>query len=385
MAYVNIPDSRLGIGIAGLIGRLLALLSTRITREVNSIRDRISQDCGNTEQIKRLASRLSGLRNSVEGIRAKIERIRKVVTPLGRVITLLSIAIRVLKLLPIPNRFTTSGLTNIFSDILHKLKEFVKQLRDDIVIVNVSCNQALTVVEAILAQLSSIDLNLKYCAEKAEAETEQQLTDAQTQLIIQNGFDPIVIEQALQEDDPLKLGNELFKDTKSLQDFNSKTQDDQKLFSENLGLDRKDVAKAAFARNTDLGMPLDEALQKTNLTLDEGLEVKQRLSETASTTQLPPEPPIPISTESTVSPEAGVFLVEDFVRKEQKVEDYIGPDGTYYEILIQVTDTSKVAPRRRAVARDAGKVVRFRSDESFSSSVQVLAKEVKFKIDNNIN
>jgi hypothetical protein len=63
---------------------------------------------------------------------------------------------------------------------------------------------------------------------------------------------------------------------------------------------------------------------------------------------------------------------------------HVGPDGTTYTVEVIVVDSSAVAPLRQAVAIDRFKIIRYKSDISFSSSSDVLVREVKFRIDNNI-
>jgi hypothetical protein len=361
MPYVNIPESKLGIAISRLIGLLLAQLTAKVTGEINKLKERIVTDCGNIGKLQRIAKKLSGLRRFTSGIKSRIEKIRKITAPLARIISVLNIAIRLLKLLPLPNRFTTAGTTNVFSDILHKLKEFVKQLADDLVIVETSCALAITVINLIEIQLDKLDRILKLCAEDPS-----QNPDIQNQLLVENDINPTIIQEGLLNQDFLKIGNELFKDNQSLQDFNQKSLQEQDIFSNNLGIPRKDVAKSAFVKNISLGMNLNEALLKTKLTKQE----TESLFETYK--------------KETVQPPS-ILSEDDTLLKNQKLSNYVGPDGTFYEIFIQATDLSKVAPRRRAVALDVQKVIRYKTDESFSYSTEVLEKEVKFKIDNDIN
>jgi hypothetical protein len=64
-------------------------------------------------------------------------------------------------------------------------------------------------------------------------------------------------------------------------------------------------------------------------------------------------------------------------------EFYTGPDGTVYTLeVIQVTSDFTRAPRRQAIAKNREGVKKFESSKSFSSSVDVLKREVKFRIDN---
>ena len=64
-------------------------------------------------------------------------------------------------------------------------------------------------------------------------------------------------------------------------------------------------------------------------------------------------------------------------------EEYIGPDGKVYSItVIEVQSDFTRAPRRQAIAKNKEGIKKFESSKSFSSSIDVLKREVKFRIDN---
>lgn len=68
---------------------------------------------------------------------------------------------------------------------------------------------------------------------------------------------------------------------------------------------------------------------------------------------------------------------------DQGLENYTGPDGTVYTIrVIEVSSNYTRAPKRQAIAENEQGVKKFESDASFSSSVGVLKRQVKFRIDN---
>ena len=99
------------------------------------------------------------------------------------------------------------------------------------------------------------------------------------------------------------------------------------------------------------------------------------------------------------TPEAAAQCIDDFnkrlgsnLQNENKLKDesttdeeerYTGPDGTEYIISItQVESEFTRAPKRQAIAKTLQGVTRYKSDSSFSSSVGVLKRQVKFRIDN---
>lgn len=68
----------------------------------------------------------------------------------------------------------------------------------------------------------------------------------------------------------------------------------------------------------------------------------------------------------------------------EEVLNYTGPDGTPYLLEVKLVDKTGIAPLRRAIAIDPRGITRYQSDDSYSSSTDVLLDEVKFRIDNNI-
>lgn len=396
MAYVNLPDSKLGIGIASLVGSLIGLITERISRQVVELQNKLQSSCGNINVLVSLSRKLSGLIGSLTAIKSRIEKLKRIVNPLDKVIRVLNIAIRLLKFLPIPNTTTTTGVTNTFSDILHKLKEFVRQLKDDITIVRIACDQALTLIDRIISELKRLDSIIKNCLDRATSENKKE---AQDEILRQNGLDPDQVLRAVDDRDFRRLGSILFKDSTSLQKFNNLSPSDKTIYSGNYGLDPKDVAKSAFTKNIDQGDTALQASYKTGLTPQETTDTLKQINVLAPKEQessslkdlqkntqnslLYPQPEVGITLVSG-DRAVGLALIAEDTPKNQQLFYHTGPDGTSYTITVIETDLSLVAPRRRAIAKDRQGIIRYRSDESFSSSTQVLVDEVKFNIDNNI-
>lgn len=64
---------------------------------------------------------------------------------------------------------------------------------------------------------------------------------------------------------------------------------------------------------------------------------------------------------------------------------HTGPNGIQYTLeIVPDPDSPSIAPRRFAVARDPQNVIVMRGAKSFSSSVDVLLDEIKFRIDNQL-
>ena len=61
--------------------------------------------------------------------------------------------------------------------------------------------------------------------------------------------------------------------------------------------------------------------------------------------------------------------------------NYTASDGTAYVFEIQITEPDNVAPRRRAVAKDSFGIIRAIGEQSFSSSTEILVRELEFQIE----
>ena len=68
---------------------------------------------------------------------------------------------------------------------------------------------------------------------------------------------------------------------------------------------------------------------------------------------------------------------------DEGLEEYVGPDGTVYTLkLVEVVSPITRAPQAQAIALNKQGIKRFESSPSFSSTPEILKKELKFNIDN---
>lgn len=56
-----------------------------------------------------------------------------------------------------------------------------------------------------------------------------------------------------------------------------------------------------------------------------------------------------------------------------------------YVLEVLIVDPDEIAPLRQVVAKDSFGIIRFRGDQSYSSSVEILIEEIKFIIDNELS
>jgi hypothetical protein len=265
MAFANIPDSKIGAYIAVAIGRGKAELKIKVNRELDELKDKVRQNCGNIQELENISKTLSQITSKVDSYKANVEVIKnKIISPLEKITTTLNIALVVIELLPTPNTTTTTGVVVKASGVRQKIKEFIRQISDDVkninliigaggVVVSTQTSGLLQVIDTVSTKIKELDSLIGQCKKQGTFEEEQAI--------------PSNVDSS--------------NETSNINFFTSST-------------------------------------------------------------------------------------------------------GETYTIKVNIVDSSKIAPLRQAVAIDKVGIVRFSSDTSFTSSTDVLIKEVQFKINNNI-
>lgn len=145
MPYVNIPESRLAGSIAGMLGKLTGNLSTKVFDTIVDLEDKMLAEAYNRvykgkatigcNGLKPFRSGVSNVSRQVGGFSKRVGRFRKIPRTILRVVPALKIILKILKSLPIPTSVPPGigvplALTNTYADILHLIKEMIKQLED---------------------------------------------------------------------------------------------------------------------------------------------------------------------------------------------------------------------------------------------------------------
>lgn len=244
------PQINLTSSIGPLIIKLKTELELKVVKELNGISNSLNEQvCGNPSELAKLKNRTSNIKKFLNFNKDRAERFQKVLNPLTRLVQTLRIAISALQLLPIPNNFTTVGVTNKFSDLLAKLKRFSNEVSDELLLLNLLLTGANSINTALIqaqTTIERIDDFIRQCT-------------------------------------------------------------DQGIFS---------------------------------------------------------------------NPQEFSNLIEVQINKSNILEQYLG-----FTLQVRTLDTSKVAPLRQVVAIDKLGIIRYSSDPSFASTIEVLVDEVKFKID----
>lgn len=177
MPYTNIPESKLTPAIGFVVGRLKAELLTRAQTQVDRIIEELKSEliCSNQDKLKAITSGVNNLRRSINNINSRIQKITSLVNKLSAIITTINILVEFLKVLPLPTSLpgVTAGTIITFGDKLKTIREFIKQIEDDVNSIRgllLGASGILILINSLLARLEAIDQALLSCQEQGEVD-----------------------------------------------------------------------------------------------------------------------------------------------------------------------------------------------------------------------
>ena len=380
MPYVNIPESKLVSTIASLVGKIQGDVIGKVIKRAGELETKFRSE-GCPTNLGRIRSQLNGLNSSIGAINGKLSKFKKLPQALKAPVGGLKAAKNIILTLPIPQAVPPGigipvSITTRYADLLHLLKEFIKQISDDIDGLThvLDTGGPSSRLQSIDRAFKKIEVSLKACEiEKAILDKVETGELTRNQLIRLGLIDIGRLRE---------LGLDEF--TKDEEEFTEKDIDG--LLVSNLGptllgngcvRDNRTVSQMAI----ESGLTNDEMFEKIkNTTNDQCLaEVEDNFNLALGTVN------------SALKNLEGTQLELDPFdgpTEEELNSDkftHFGPNGEPFFLAIE-TDTTEsfVAPRRFAIAKDASGVVVLRGPKSFSSSVDVLLNEIKFRIDNQL-
>lgn len=358
MPYVNIPESQLAGTIAKLVGKIEGDVSNKVLSKANEIQTKFRVE-GCPTNISRIRDQVNKLNSSSTTVTNRLNRFKRLPRTLKGPLAGLKAALKIILTLPIPQSVPPGfglpvNLTTKYADIMHLLKEFIKQIGDDVksieYILKVPSGQLLSVKNI----LSRVDTAVKSCEVQQGLQSKLDSGEISKQQLIDLGL--------LTDDDDFifsKLTPQLVdvKPGRSISDIAQET-----------GLTNEQVANQIKNTNftgneTDATNQLGSILQKLD-----GSSINDKVKQDLRT------------------------LLDSFANTEEntRLTDsrffHTGPDGTVYELKVKLDPQSpKIAPRRFAIAINPEGVEMFKGQKSFSSSIDILLDEIKFRIDNQLS
>ena len=390
MPYVNIPDSGLTGTIAKLVGKLQGQVVSHALKISTEVSNQLNKDgCPPENTLRRLRRKKQNVENKLSSIDRRLSKIRKLPKALKIPVKGLKAALKLILTLPIPQAVPPGfglpiNLTTNYADIMHLVKEFIKQISDDIEGIEVILQTPSITLGSITRNLARTDNALKSCEADLALQKELEGNTVTLQELEALGL--------LNEDETFifsTLGPKLLSNNTD-DNFNLRYKgkyyigrqyyiDDIISYLGSKWSCTKDHISIKNGDSTN-GLPgigpwvklaqqeLD-SINTLNSLLnnidgsDLNIEVKDRLKNLLDTFIAPPEDAI----------------------EENPNFFHTGPNGTVYKLEIIIDPESpQIAPRRFAVAKNKDGTVVLKGQKSFSSSTQILLDEIKFRIDNQL-
>ena len=344
MPYVNIPRSRITRGIARIVGRVQGDIVNKIVTQTSSITSNFRrQGCPSSDKLNRLRNQKQGLDQGISGVINRVNRFRNLPRRLRRPLRGLKAALKVILSIPIPQAVPPGiglpiSITTKYADVMHLVKEFIAQIGEDIEAIQAileTPNNFLSSVERIMSRL---DGALKAC--ETEAALKAQVEDG-----------------TISEDD--------------LKDLDIIDDDGVYIFST---LGPLFVGNVDIDNNGNISGLDDEKTAKANQQLQDILN-KIEFSN------------LPQGTKDELRRSLSLF--QNLNTQTQFTDSrffHTGPTGIVYNLeIVADPESPSIAPRNFAIAREPGGAVVLKGPKSFSSSIDVLLNEIKFRIDNQLS
>ena len=349
MPYVNIPESKLSSIIAAQVGKIQGDITGQVLKRLGDLESQF-RSTGCPKDLKRTRNQLQGLQSNLNSIDNRISKFKRIPNKLKRPVGGLKKALKLVLSIPIPQAVPPGigipvNITTKFADVLHLIKEFIKQISDDVDAITHITDGGFGELESVQRAMRKVQFSLKAC------EIEKELND----------------KLSLEELEELGFIDE---DGDSI--FNRLSRN---LASNGFERDSRSVAQVARENNASIEDTLLKLGQSNQEAFNDQVNELTNSIKKISDNNLKEE----------LRRALDLFRTPTPIEQSSDIFTHIGPDGRIYKLEIQASqEDNLIAPRRFAVARNVRGVAVLRGPLSFSSSVEVLLDEIKFRIDNQL-
>lgn len=398
MPYVNIPESRLGGIVSKQIGKLQGDVVGKVLKESGTIIKQLQETgCATPSAMNRNRNKLNSLKNAINGVNGKLSKFKSIPKKLKPPVRGFKSILKIILALPIPQAVPPGfgipvSITTKYADLLHLVKESIKQVEEVITSVEVALETPGNSLKSVDRLLSKADINIRTCEMKHSLDESIRKGDTDDEELIRLGLAKRGINTATGEEELDYIFNDL--GPRVLSDANDSNYRGKWVFDPNQFYFEKDRVTyeggdwecledhqptkedypgsstnkwRSLAENTDQLISSDlegKLLEIQNSNLND--KVKEDLKNLLNQLK------IASSTEVT-----------DTALGES---EFLAPNGEVYFLeIISDINSPAIAPRRFAVAKDKRDIIVFRGPKSFSSSTTVLIDTLKLSIINQLS
>jgi len=165
---LNVPKIQLAVLIAPAIIKLRIELENKVLKELESIAADLTGECPDLSVLETYNKKINNIKSFLTKIERRGNSIKKTLDPLIKAERAILAAVTILEVLPAPNTFTTVGVTNKAAQLLAEIKQFAKDIHDEVFLVSGLIEGSLgllTIVNLLNDRLQTIDIQLQSCIE----------------------------------------------------------------------------------------------------------------------------------------------------------------------------------------------------------------------------
>ena len=403
MPYVNIPESKLSGAIAKIVGKMQGRIQAQVLQKATEITNKLNRKgCPSKRTMDRISNQKNRLNQSITSIDNRLRRFQRLPSRLRGPLSGFEAARDLILILPIPQAVPPGiglpvSITTKYADVLHLLKEFIKQISEQIEAIEVILETPALTLTAVKDNLRRFDAAVKSC--QVEAALTEQLDKG---LISRLELQQIGLMDSQEIFIFSNLGPRFLGNSTSLSQFG--VGKESSLLSVN---DTRNKGKWVGGRFYE---ELDNVTYKKikwSCTKDHysnpdggkndgppGVGPWRILEELESGALQQLNDLLNKLNDSNLSKEikdSVKDLIDTFAVNRADADGstskffHTGPNGEIYKLEINIDpDSPAIAPRRFAVAINREGITVLKGAKSFSSSIDVLLDELKSRIDNQL-
>ena len=404
MPYVNIPDSALAGATSKIVGKLQGELVSKIMEKIFDIVSKLNVDGCPSDDLTRIRKKIDRILSQVSSMDAKMAKFRAIPRALKPPISGLKAALKLILLLPIPQAVPPGiglpiNITTKYADILHLIKELIKQTETTIATITLVVKMPSLNLKTLQGILDKADSALRAC--EIERALRNQL-EAGT--LTEEELENIGLYDQRGRLIFSTLGPKLLADVDRYGTSDGRRSANRgkwnvgQLYYENDKVSHKKIRYICVVEHTSTlnNQPPSSfwiRLSASRLTGEGDTSESTRTAESSAKSNLLGDlAKLDNSNISKSAKEDIRKLLDTFktvpVAEQKKDSNFFhtGLNGELLTISI-ITDPSSpsIAPRRYAEAKNANGGIVMTGPKSFSSDAKVLIDEIKFRIDNQLS
>jgi len=147
------------------LSRLKEELKLKVNLEIDNLLPKFEAGCPSPSELQILIDTRNALLEKIQKVLRRISALKEFTEKIRPFPTTINGIILTLKLLPVPNTFTTAGLIVTFSGLLADAKELVKSIADGLCDLDDIIGRAEQELAALVARLETLDALIAKCSE----------------------------------------------------------------------------------------------------------------------------------------------------------------------------------------------------------------------------